>query len=206
MKVVTVSSDHFNARCDYRTRIVEINIDPVVTRPSLKHLVAHEAYPGHYVQFKLRETLYHEGKATAEGLFSMLKSPSSCMFEGVADFGVQMLDWIEGDDDRLMEMTTGYQAGIAAAAAWRLHALRWSKEQVADWLRSASLIGGDQWVAHRMGYISPVQRGMHIWSYWRGKPILERVWSSIARENHRDFYLFLYGRLHSPQTVHLFDV
>lgn len=127
MRVITLSSDHFNARCDYVARTVEINTNPIITRPSLKHLVAHEAYPGHYVQFKLRETGYDAGTAPAEGLFSMLKSPSSCMFEGVADYGIHTLDWVEDDDDRFMGLMTHYRAAIAAAAAWRLHALQWDQ-------------------------------------------------------------------------------
>lgn len=204
LKVITLSSDHFNARCDYRARIVEINIDPIVTRPALKHLVVHEAYPGHYVQFKLRETMYAQGQSAADGLFSMLKSPSSCMFEGVADFGIHMLDWVEGDDDRFMVLMTRYQAGIAAAAAWRLHAQGWSREQTMDWLRSQNLLGGEGWVSHRMGYISPVQRGMHIWSYWRGERIVESVWKRVAPERRADFYRYVYSRLHSPQTLALF--
>lgn len=205
MKVITLSSDHFNARCDYKARIVEINIDPIITRPALKHLVGHEAYPGHYVQFKMRETLYHAGKGGAEGLFSMLKSPSSPMFEGVADFGVEMLDWVEGDDDRFMSLMNRYQAAAASAAAWRLHALKWTPDQTATWLRSAALVGGDAWVSHRMGYISPPQRGMHIWSYWRGKPVVAAVWERLPPERQADFFAYTLSRMHSAQSLSLFQ-
>ena len=204
MKVVTLSSDYFNARCDYQKRTVEINIDPVLTRPGLKHLVAHEAYPGHYVQFRLRESLYRAGKATAEGMFSMLKSPSSCLFEGVADHGICTLDWEEGDDDRVMALHTRYRASIGAAAAWRLHALKWEKERAFDWLRTANLLGGDAWVVQRMGYISPRQRGMHVWSYWQGEPRLHRIWQAVDPDRREEFYEYLYSRLHSPQSVELF--
>src|SRR6266508_6114562 len=58
MHVITVSGVPFNARCNYLARQVELNIDPILTRPALKHLAVHECYPGHYVQFKLRETWY----------------------------------------------------------------------------------------------------------------------------------------------------
>ena len=204
MKAVTVSSDYFNARCDYQNRTVEINIDPILTKPGLKHLVVHEAYPGHYVQFRLRESLYHAGQATAEGLFSMLKSPSSPMFEGVADHGIYALDWVEGDDDRVMVWLTRYQAAIAAAAAWRLHALSWERERVVEWLRTANLLGGEAWVVQRMGYITPPQRGVHIWSYWQGEPRLHKIWQAIDVERRAEFYNYLYSRLHSPQSVEMF--
>ena len=204
MKVVTVSSDYFNARCDYQKRTVEINIDPVLTNPGLKHLVAHEAYPGHYVQFRLRESLYHAGKATAEGLFSMLKSPSSCMFEGVADHGIYTLDWVEGDGDRVMAWLTRYRAAIGAAAAWRLHALKWEHKRTVEWLRTANLLGGDAWVVQRMGYLTPPQRGMHVWSYWQGEPRLHKIWQAVDVDQRGEFYNYLYSRLHSPQSVELF--
>jgi hypothetical protein len=56
-----------------------------------------------------------------------------------------------------------------------------------------------------MGYISPKQRGMHIWSYWKGEPILTSVWERIAVDDRPVFLDYLFGRLHSPQTVHMFE-
>ena len=58
MRVIPVSGQAFNARCNYLARKVELNTDPILTRPGLKHLAVHEGYPGHYVQFKLREAGY----------------------------------------------------------------------------------------------------------------------------------------------------
>jgi hypothetical protein len=100
MRVKIVSSVPFNARCDYLGRQVELNVDPILTRPALKHLAAHECYPGHYVQFKLREIWYRAGRAPADGLLSVVNTASSCTFEGIADNGLRVLDWIASDDDR----------------------------------------------------------------------------------------------------------
>ena len=71
MRVVGVTGVPFNARCNYLERKIELNVDPVMTRQGLKHLAVHEGYPGHYVQFKLRETWYHQGLAPADGLLSV---------------------------------------------------------------------------------------------------------------------------------------
>src|SRR5262245_55019075 len=146
MRVAIVSGAAFNARCDYLNRQVELNVDPILTRPALKHLAVHECYPGHYVQFKLRETWYRAGSAPADGLLSVVNTASSCIFEGIADNGLHVLDWIEGDDDRFAALITRYRAGIGTAAAWRLHRLGWAAAQVADWLRTQSLVGGEGWV------------------------------------------------------------
>jgi hypothetical protein len=204
MRVTTVSGAPFNARCDYLARTVELNVDPILTRPALKHLAVHECYPGHYVQFKLRETWYAGGEACADGLLSVVNTASSCTFEGIADNGLRVLDWLEGDDDRFAALMTRYRSGIGTAAAWRLHQLGWPAERVADWLRERTLVGGEGWVANRMRFVAAPQRCALIWSYWHGEAAVAPVWERVAPERRGEFLRFLYGRMHSPQSVALF--
>jgi hypothetical protein len=204
MRVTTVTGAPFNARCNYMERQVELNVDPVLTRPSLKHLAVHECYPGHYVQFKLRETWYRRGEAPADGLLSVVNTASSCTFEGIADNGLRVLDWLDNDDDRVSAILTRYRAGIGTAAAWRLHALGHPAEQVTDWLRANALIGGEGWVANRMRFIAAPQRCALIWSYWWGEESVAPVWERVAPGQRPAFLRFLYGRMHSPQSVALF--
>ena len=45
MQVKSVSGVAFNARCGYLDRTIELNVDPVLTLPALKHLAVHEACP-----------------------------------------------------------------------------------------------------------------------------------------------------------------
>jgi hypothetical protein len=204
MRVSTVTGVPFNARCDYLHRTVELNIEPILTRPSLKHLAVHEGYPGHYVQFKLRETWYREGRAPADGLLSIVNSASSSPFEGIADNGMHVIDWIESDDDRLSALLSRYRSGLGAAAAWRLHALGWSVDAVTDWLRERALIGGEGWAANRMRFIGAPQRAALIWSYWWGEQTVYPVWARQPREVRGEFLEYLYGRMHSLQTVGMF--
>ena len=117
MRVAAVSGVPFNARCNYLKRTVELNVDPVLTRAGLKQLAVHECYPGHYVQCTLRETRYRDGTAPADGLLSVVNTASSCTFEGIADNGLRVIDWIESDDDRLVALINRYRAGIATSAA-----------------------------------------------------------------------------------------
>ncbi|HVQ28039.1 MAG TPA: hypothetical protein VMV21_00570, partial [Vicinamibacteria bacterium] len=91
MRLLPVSGVPYNARCDYLHRSIELNTDPILTRPGLKHLAVHEGYPGHYVQFKLREKAVREGAAPADGLLSVVNTASSSVFEGIADAGIAML-------------------------------------------------------------------------------------------------------------------
>jgi len=204
MRVTAVSGVPFNARCDYLRRQVELNVDPILTRPALKHLAVHECYPGHYVQFKLRETWYRAGKAPADGLLSVVNTASSCTFEGIADNGLRVIDWIAGDDDRFAALMTRYRAGIGTAAAWRLHAQGWPAAQVEEWLRGQTLVGGEGWVANRMRFIAAPQRCALIWSYWWGEAAVAPAWERVESARRPAFLEFLYGRMHSPQSVAMF--
>lgn len=204
MRVRAVSGVAFNARCDYLARTIDLNTDPVLTYPALKHLAVHEGYPGHYVQFKLRETWYREGTAAADGLLSIVNSASSCTFEGIADNGLRAIDWIETDDDRFSATMARYRSAIGTGAAWRLHALGRPEGQVTDWLRAQSLIGGEGWVANRMRFIAAPRRSALIWSYWRGESSVAPVWERVPAARRAEFLRYLYGRMHSPQSVAMF--
>jgi homocysteine S-methyltransferase len=204
MRVATVRGVPYNARCDYTTRTIELNIDPVYTYEGLRHLAVHEGYPGHYVQFKLREAGYLAGAAPADGLLSVVNTASSSPFEGIADNGLHVIGWDTTDDDRLSALITRYRAGIGTTAAWQLHALNWPAEQVRDWLHANALVGGEGWVANRMGFITAPQRSVLIWSYWWGEACVRPVWQRVPAERRADFLHYLYGRMHSPQTVGMF--
>jgi len=101
MNVSAVTGVPFNARCNYLGRTVDLNVEPTLTLPALRHLAVHEGYPGHYVQFKLRETWFRDGLAPADNLLSVVNTASSSVFEGIADTGMAMIGWDESDDDRL---------------------------------------------------------------------------------------------------------
>jgi hypothetical protein len=204
MGVVGVAGVPFNARCDYLRRTVELNTDPVLTRPGLKHLAVHEGCPGHYVQFKLRETWFREGLAPADVLLSVVNTASSSVFEGIADAGMEMVDWID-EDDRVQAVLNRYRAALGTAAAWRLHARGWSVDQVRGWLSSQSLMGGEGWVANRMAFISAPSRAVLIWSYWWGEPTVLAAWRRVPSARRAEFVQFLHGRMHSIQSIGMFE-
>jgi hypothetical protein len=204
MRVVTVSGEAFNARCDYLNRTIELNTDPTLTRPGLKHLAVHEGYPGHYVQFKLRETEFRRGATSADVLLSVVNTASSPVFEGIADAGMEMTEWVTTDDDRVLGLLNRHRAGIGTGAAWRLHALGWSEDEVKNWLRHQSLVGGEGWVDNRVAFISAPSRAVLIWSYWWGERIVTHTWRRLPTARRQEFLSYLFGRMHSNQTVERF--
>lgn len=204
MRVAAVTGVPFNARCNYLARTVDLNVEPTLTRPALRHLAVHEGYPGHYVQFKLRETWYREGTAPADNLLSVVNTASSSVFEGIADTGTIMIGWDQDDDDRIQEIQNRYRSAIGTGAAWRLHALGWSRDDATDWLREQALTGGEGWVQNRMAFIEAPSRAVLIWSYWSGQPAVAGKWNEVANGSRDDFVRYLYGRMHSNRTVDMY--
>ena len=201
MRPVLETGVPYNARCDYSRREVGLNIDPVLTRPALKHLAVHECYPGHYLQFKLGEVWYKQGIAPADMLLSVVNTASSCTFEGIADAGMEFIDWVEDDNDRAQAVMNRYRAAIATRAAWRLHHDGWSSDDVHDELHRDTLVGGEGWVDNRMRFISAPERSALIWSYWWGEELVAPAWRHAQSMNQQAFFTLIYGRKHSPSSL-----
>jgi len=206
MKVDLVSGVPYNAMCDFSTRIIRLNSDPILTRPSLKHLAVHEGYPGHYVQFTRRRAAYLEGRSPADGLLSVVNTASSTPFEGIADCGLSVIGWDDDLDGRLAALLARYRSGLGTRAAWRLHAERWELDRVKDELTRDALVGGEGWVENRLKFISSHARSPLIWSYWRGEPGVQSVWSKVKNDPQKweSYFTWTYDRMHSVQSLALF--
>lgn len=204
MGAATVRGVAYNARCNYLERTVEINVDPVLTRPGLRHLAVHEGCPGHYVQFKLRELGANRGSAAADVWLSVVNTASSSVFEGIADAGLAMIGWDEDLDDRIQGLLTRHRAAIGTVAAWRLHAEGQDRETVKSALASLALTGGQGWVENRMRFIEAPARAVLIWSYWWGERAVKPAWDRVDPSDRASFLDFLYSRMHSIDTVGMF--
>ena len=200
----TVPSAAFNASSDYGNRRVIVNTAPVLTTQKLKHLVCHEVYPGHFMQFTLRRVAWERGIGGLDGTLSVCNHSSSCTFEGIADCGAAFLGWEEDIDDAVSALISVIQSALGTAASHRLHTLGWPRDRVADFLRANAPGGGEGWVANRMGFISDPARAALIWSYWRGDQGVFPVWGRVPREDRPAFFEYIYNRLHTVQSLQLF--
>lgn len=203
-RCVTQRGGAFNASSHYDERKVIVNIDPILTRQGLKHLVAHECYPGHFMQFSLRQRLYEKGVAAADGLLSVVNHASSSTFEGIADAGLEFINWIEDDDDEVAAMLAEYKSALGTASSYQLHELKKTPAEVESWLRDYTLVGGEGWIANRMTFISDTARSALIWSYWRGDLGVFEVWRNVRPKDRQRFFEYIYGRLHTVQSMQLF--
>lgn len=205
MHVETVTNVPYNAMCDYSRRLIRLNIDPVLTRPGLRHLAVHEGYPGHYVQFKRREVAYSDGIGPADNLLSVVNTASSSPFEGIADSGMDIIGWNDDPDDRVLHLLTRYNSGIGTRAAWHMHADGWSTEAVRDEMLRDSLSGGEGWVDSRIGFISRHDRAALIWSYWKGDPGVRIVWNRVKGIpiEEANYFDWIYTRMHSLNSIQM---
>ena len=202
-KVATVDGGPFSARSEVMNLQVVINIAPIYTRPALKHLVCHEIYPGHYMQFYLRRELWKQGFAAADGLLSVTNHSSSSCFEGLADKGGQFLGWTD-TNDRIFEIYSDIKNAIGTLSSYQLHVLGWPEEKVEDYMRQWPLLGGEAAIKSRMEFINDTTRAALIWSYWRGDQAFDNVLCRLSDEDMPRFYEYIYGRLHTPSSLALF--
>jgi len=194
----------FNAKCDFADGTVVINTDPQLTRPWLRKLAVHEGYPGHVLQFSLRREWYEDGRAPADGLLSVVNCASSTTFEGIADSGLALLG-SASETDRAANLVGRYQMGIATAAAWRYHAEDWSEQDVHEWLSDQAIYGDEEWVTSRVGFLTAPERATLMWSYWHGEPAVTSAIESVDPSDFDAFVEFLYGRMHSTESITQFD-
>ncbi|MBE5808883.1 MAG: DUF885 domain-containing protein [Clostridiales bacterium] len=200
----TVPSAPFNASSDYGNRRVIVNTAPVLTTQKLKHLVCHEVYPGHFMQFTLRRVAWERGIGGLDGTLSVCNHSSSCTFEGIADAGMAFLDWDGTIDDKINDLISIIQSALATAASHRMHTLGWENSRVEAFLRDNAPGGGEGWVNNRMGFISDPARAALIWSYWRGDEGVFPVWKRVERRDRAAFFTYIYNRLHTIQSLQLF--
>jgi hypothetical protein len=207
MKVGAVSGVPFNAQCDFAARTIRLNIDPILTVPSLRHLAVHEGCPGHYLQFKRREASYLAGNSPADGLLSVVNTASSSPFEGIADHGLSVIGWDRDLDGKLASILARYRSGIGTRAAWRLHAEGWDPARVREELLRDALVGGEGWVDNRLRFISRADRSALIWSYWQGEPNVAAPWQAAISSgaNWSTWTSFVYDRMHSINSLTMFE-
>ena len=104
---------------DLRSR-VSVNVDLPVLSPSLGHLMAHEAYPGHHTEHTRKEAGLVRARHQLEESIFCVGTPQCLLAEGLADLGLEVLvgerpePWLAG---HLAPLGIRYDAEVAAAVA-----------------------------------------------------------------------------------------
>jgi hypothetical protein len=193
----------YTARCGFDAGKMDLNVDLKFTRAAIKHLVAHEVFPGHATQLLLTRARVLEGTAHPETLLCTANTVLGCVQEGIADEGVGLIDWFEDDDDRIHLELRRLRSAAQTSAAWFLMVERRPHEAVAQYLRDTAA-GQESWVQGRLKMAAHPFRGAFIASYWAGARAVRRVFERTAPADFARFVDYLYGHAHSPQSLEMF--
>ncbi len=85
---------------------VAINVDLPVLSPSLAHLVAHEAYPGHHTEHCRKEVDLVRRRRWLEETIFLVGTPQCLLAEGLADLGLEVV--VSADAEERAEMAAGH--------------------------------------------------------------------------------------------------
>ncbi|KAA9383469.1 hypothetical protein F4V88_24425 [Neorhizobium galegae] len=190
----------YSAYCDFPERRLLLNIDFPYTAFSLKHLAVHEAFPGHLVHLKLRERRVTEGLMPLDAAQVVTSSASSAIFEGIADNGLQFLDWIETPEDHLGHLLQRLRSALRCRAAWQVLGLERSLDEFLPDIAAASLQSPDI-TRSRLAFLGHRLRAPFVYAYWCGEMAVDEAWSRTAVEERDEFWEYLYGNMHTAKTL-----
>ena len=175
----------FTARCGFDNRRMDLNVDLSFTRAALKHLVCHEVFPGHATQLLYTRAEAEAGRTDLDALLCTANAVTGCVQEGIGDQGVELIDWIEDDDDAIHSLLRSLKSAVQTTAAWRLMAEAAPEAEVADYMRTVGC-GQEAWVQGRIRMARHPFRGPFIASYYAGNESVRR-WcaNAIARRRSR---------------------
>ncbi len=192
----------YNAYCDFAKQSIYINGNVEYTVDQLKHLVCHEAFPGHMVHLAQRRALLQKGQIPADAGLVITNTASSPVFEGLADNGMSFLNWQNDLDDQICHQLSSLQAMVGLNAAHLLHAEHKPMEQVKQYLLDQGL-GSEAWAEARVRFINYPLRKPFIYSYWRGYQAVEQAWRPLKQDSslQNNFFNYLYNHMHSADTI-----
>ena len=171
---------------DLKSRVA-INTDLPVLAPSIGHLVAREAYPGHHTEHSRKEAgLVRQRQWLEETLFCV-GTPQCLIAEGLADLALTVIAGETPETvmvEHLAPLAIGYDPEIAGAvrlashsldavranAAWLLHSDRRPIDEVIDYVERWSLLPRERAVKAVEFLTSPTWRA-YISCYVEGLPL-----------------------------------
>jgi hypothetical protein len=202
MALAPVSGVPYTARCNFSEGEMDLNIDLSFTRSSLKHLVAHEVFPGHSTQLLFTLAKAERGESPPDVLLCTTNGATGAVQEGIGDQGIHLIDWIEDVDDSLHLTLRRLRSAGQTTAAWQLMEGGWSEAQTRTYLEE-HLFGQPAWVNGRLRFTQHPFRGPFIASYWYGDEAVREVRENSI--NQRDEFIeFLYGQMNTPESLRMF--
>ncbi len=194
----------YTARCNFDEGKMDLNLDLGFSRSSLKHLVAHEVFPGHSTQLLYTLAKAESGESPPDVLLCTTNGATGAVQEGIGDQGVHLIDWVDDADDALHLALRRLRSAGQTSAAWHLMEGGWSEAETRNYLE-AVVFGQPAWVEGRIRFARHPFRGPFIASYWFGDEAVREVRERSQRQGQKDaFIAFLYGQMNTPESLRMF--
>jgi hypothetical protein len=190
----------YTGYCDYFTNTMRLNADQPFTAQRLKLLVLHEAYPGHDYHLWRRELEVRDGRQPLDSLLVITNTPSSPLFEGIGDNGALFLDWLAPEERLGFELGT-LRSAACVNACLMLHEAGEPAERVREFLIDEGC-AHPTWASTRLRFMQDPLRAPFVFSYYLGYRAVAEA-SNAWQGSRMEFYDCLYGRMHSPRSLHL---
>lgn len=202
MKLNPVRDTIYTARCNFSDKKMDLNVGNSFSRSALKHLVAHECFPGHSTQNIYTLKSFKQGRSTPDVLLCSLNGITGVIQEGIGDQGVELIDWIDDVDDEIQAILRRFRSAVATQGAWKINVENKSDDEVYRYLRETGAMQ-DTRARGRIGMARHPFRGPFIASYFYGNEAVRRV--RLASEGdpatREKFIEDLYGNMHSPESL-----
>lgn len=193
----------FSGYADYQSREMLLNGDYHYTYESLKHLVTHEVYPGHFTHLFKREQRMKAGLVPLDAGLVITNSASSPIFEGIADCGLTFLNWHATIFDEIAKTVQLLKMCVTLNAGYLTNELRLSDEIVSNYLREQAF-GEEKWIESRCAFLKDFLRGPFIYAYHRGFESLLPIVKTVPEEDKKEFYELLYGNMITSDELKIY--
>lgn len=203
MKLNPVTDVPYTARCRFGDGLMDLNVDLSFTRSALKHLVAHEVFPGHSTHMLYTHARVVEGASPADALLCAANLSTGAVQEGIGDQGIHLIDWVDSEDDAIYMRLRSIRSAAATSAAWYLMGEGWDEGRVRAYLQETAFPQA-AWVDGRLRMAAHGYRGPFIASYWFGDEAVREVRERSSAERFGAFVEQLYGSLNTVQSLKMF--
>lgn len=194
----------YTARCSFARGQMDLNADLQFTPAALKHLVAHEVFPGHSTQLLATLHWAQEGTSPPDVLLCTANTVVGAVQEGIGDQGLYLIDWVDSLDDAIYLSLRRLRTAAATSAAWYLMAEGWPQEKVRRFLQQTAF-PQPAWLEGRLRFAAHPFRGPFLASYWFGDEAVASVRRRVGQAGRQPFVRALYGTLNSVRSLEQYE-
>jgi hypothetical protein len=204
MKLNLVRGVPYTARCNFNQGLMDLNADLKFTPSAVKHLVAHEVFPGHSTQLLYTLESAKKQTSTPDVLLCTANTVVGTIQEGIGDQGIHLIDWVESVDDSIFMDLRRLRSAAATSAAWYQMGEGWELEKVRNYLQDTAF-PQTAWLEGRLRFGAHPFRGPFIASYWFGDESVREVRERTSPDKRKDFIAYLYAHMHTPASLRMFE-